>query len=143
LYGENEYAMNVLDLITNALGGGALGVLLRIGNGFFEEFKATREHARKLEEAKTMATIAADAAAWAAFTASQQAATVPANVSPWCANVITLFRPFITLMLVGIATAVYFRSAGLERAPMIEQINFAAFNCVGWWFGDRMARKTK
>jgi len=26
---------------------------------------------------------------------------------------------------------------------MVEQINFAAFNCVGWWFGDRMARKTK
>ena len=40
--------MNVLDLISNALGGGALGVLLRIGNGFFEEFKETREHARKL-----------------------------------------------------------------------------------------------
>jgi hypothetical protein len=30
-----------------------------------------------------------------------------------------------------------------ERAPMVEQINFAAFNCVGWWFGDRMARKSK
>ena len=135
--------MNVLDLVSNALGGGALGVLLRIGNGFFEEFKAGRDHARKLEEAKVLAGIAADAAAWAAFTASQQAATVPANVSPWCANVITLFRPFITLMLVVIATAVYFRSAGLDRAPMVEQINFAAFSAVGWWFGDRMAKKTK
>jgi len=135
--------MNVFDLVSNALGGGALGVLLRIGNGFFEEFKAGRDHARKLEEAKVLAGIAADAAAWAAFTASQQAATVPANVSPWCANVITLFRPFITLTLVVIATSVYFRSAGLDRAPMVEQINFAAFNCVGWWFGDRMARKTK
>lgn len=135
--------MNAFDLVSNALGGGALGVLLRIGNGLFEEFRSTRDHARKLEEAKAMATIAADAAAWAAFTASQQAATVPANVSPWCANIITLFRPFITLALVVIATAVYFRSAGLDRAPMTEQINFAAFNCVGWWFGDRMARKTK
>jgi hypothetical protein len=135
--------MNVLDLVSNALGGGALGVLLRIGNGCFEEFKATRDHARKLEEAKVMATIAADAAAWTAFTASQQAATVPSNVSPWCANVITLFRPFITLTLVVIATAVYFRSAGLDRAPMVDQINFAAFSAVGWWFGDRMAKKTK
>jgi hypothetical protein len=90
-----------------------------------------------------MATIAADAAAWAAFTASQQAATVPSNVAPWCANVITLFRPFITITLVGVATVVYFHSAGPERAPMVEQINFAAFNCVGWWFGDRMARKSK
>ena len=135
--------MNILDLLGNALGGGALGVILRIGNGFFEEFKAGRDHARKLEEAKTMATIAADAAAWAAFTASQQAATGPSNVAPWCANIITLFRPFITLTLVGIATVVYFHSVGPERSSMAEQANFAAFNCVGWWFGDRMARKSK
>ena len=133
----------MIDLLTNALGGGALGVILRIGNGFFEEFRAGRDHARKLEEAKTMAGIAADAAAWTAFTASQQAATVPSNVSPWCANIITLFRPFITLALVIIATVVYFHSVGPERAPMVEQVNFAAFNCVGWWFGDRMAKKTK
>ena len=129
--------MNILDLVGNALGGGALGVILRIGNGFFEEYKAGKDHARKLEEAKTMATIAADAAAWTAFTASQQAATVPSNVAPWCANIITLFRPFITITLVGVATV------GPERAPMVEQINFAAFNCVGWWFGDRMAKKNK
>ena len=135
--------MNILDLLGNALGGGALGVILRIGNGFFEEYKAGKDHARKLEEAKTMATIAADAAAWAAFTASQQAATVPSNVSPWCANVITMFRPFITLTLVVIATVVYFHSVGPERTPMAEQVNFAAFNAVGWWFGDRMAKKSK
>ena len=135
--------MNILDLASSALGGGALGVILRIGNGFFEEFKAGRDHARKLEEEKTMATIAADAAAWAAFTASQQAATVPSNVAPWCANVITLFRPFITLTLVGVATVVYFHSVGSERTPMAEQVNFAAFNAVGWWFGDRMAKKSK
>ena len=135
--------MNILDLLGNALGGGALGVILRIGNGFFEEFKAGRDHARKLEEAKTMAGIAADAAAWAAFTASQQAATVPSNVAPWCANIITLFRPFITLTLVGVATVVYFYSVGTDRSSMAEQVNFAAFNSVGWWFGDRMARKSK
>jgi hypothetical protein len=118
-------------------------VILRIGNGFFEEYKAGKDHARKLEEAKTMAGIAADAAAWAAFTASQQAATVPSNVAPWCANVITLFRPFITLTLVGVATVVYVHSVGSERTPMAEQVNFAAFNAVGWWFGDRMAKKNK
>ena len=135
--------MNILDLASNALGGGALGIVLRISNGLFEEFRAGRDHARKLEEAKVLAGIAADAAAWTAFTASQQAATVPSNVSPWCANIITLFRPFITLTLVVVATAVYFRSTGLDRAPTVDQLNFAAFNCVGWWFGDRMVKKTK
>ena len=135
--------MSVLDLISSSLGGGALGVVLRIGNGLFEEFKATRDHSRKLEEAKVMAGIAADAAAWTAFTASQQAAVVPANVSPWCANVITLFRPFITLTLIAVATLIYFHSAGAERTPVLEQINLAALNCVGWWFGDRMAKRNK
>ena len=41
----------MLEWLTSTLGGGAAGVLLRIGNGFFEEFRAGREHARKLEEA--------------------------------------------------------------------------------------------
>jgi hypothetical protein len=30
---------------------------------------------------------------------------------------------------------------GPERTPILEQINFTALNCVGWWFGDRMAKK--
>jgi len=32
----------MLDLLTNALGGGVLGVLLRIGNGFFETWRADK-----------------------------------------------------------------------------------------------------
>jgi hypothetical protein len=131
----------MLDLITNALGGGALGVLLRIGNGFFENYKAGQDHKRKLEEAKAMAEIASDKAKWDAFTASQQAATPPANTSAWAANLITLFRPFITLLLLILVTIVFFRVTALEQAEMIDEIQFCAFNCVGWWFGDRMTRK--
>lgn len=131
----------MLDLLTNALGGGALGVLLRIGNGFFENYKAGQDHKRKLEEAKVMAEIAADKSKWDAFTASQQAATPPANVSPWAANLITLFRPFITLMLVLISTVIYFYSTADAQSSTANELNFAAFNCIGWWFGDRMVRK--
>ena len=131
----------MLDLLTNALGGGALGVLLRIGNGFFENFKAGQDHKRKLEEAKAMAEIASDKAKWDAFTASQQAATPPANTSAWAANFITLFRPLITLLLLVLVTIVFFRVTELEQAEMIDEIQFCAFNCIGWWFGDRMSRK--
>jgi hypothetical protein len=131
----------MLDLLTNALGGGALGVLLRIGNGFFENFKAGQDHKRKLEEAKAMAEIASDKAKWDAFTASQQAATPPANTSAWAANLITLFRPLITLLLLVLVTIVFFRVTELEQAEMIDEIQFCAFNCIGWWFGDRMSRK--
>jgi hypothetical protein len=131
----------MLDLLTYALGGGALGVLLRIGNGFFENFKAGQDHKRKLEEAKAMAEIASDKAKWDAFTASQQAATPPANTSAWAANLITLFRPLITLLLLVLVTIVFFRVTALEQAEMIDEIQFCAFNCIGWWFGDRMSRK--
>jgi hypothetical protein len=131
----------MLDLLTNALGGGALGVLLRIGNGFFENYKAGQDHKRKLEEAKAMAEIASDKAKWDAFTASQQAATPPANTSAWAANLITLFRPLITLLLLILVTIVFFRVTELEQAEMIDEIQFCAFNCIGWWFGDRMSRK--
>jgi hypothetical protein len=133
----------MLDLITNALGGGALGVLLRIGNGFFDNYKAGQDHKRKLEEAKAMAEIASDKARWDAFTASQQAATPPDNISPWAANTITLFRPVITLLLLVLVTIVFFRVTSLEQADMIDEIQFCAFNCIGWWFGDRMTRKSK
>jgi hypothetical protein len=131
----------MLELLTNALGGGALGVLLRIGNGFFEEFRAGKEHARKLEEAKVMAGIAADKAAWDAFTASQQQATPPNNTPGWAAAILTLFRPFITLLLIIIVAIVFFNVTGQKQTDMVDEFQFAAFNCVGWWFGDRMARK--
>jgi hypothetical protein len=133
----------MLDLLTNALGGGALGVLLRIGNGFFDNYKSAQEHKRKLEEARVMAEIASDKAKWDAFTASQQAATPPDNISPWAANTITLFRPTITLLLLVLVTIVFFRVTVSEQADMIDEIQFCAFNCIGWWFGDRMTRKSK
>jgi len=133
----------MLDFLSSALGGGALGVLLRIGNGFFEEFRAGREHGRKLEEAKVLASIRQDEAAWEAFKASQQAGVVPANVHAWVADIVTLFRPFLTISLVLIATVIWFHAAEPSRASMTEQVAFAAFNCVGWWFGDRAAYRAK
>jgi hypothetical protein len=133
----------MLDFLSSALGGGALGVLLRIGNGFFEEFRAGREHGRKLEEAKVLASIRQDEAAWKAFEASQQASVVPPNVHAWVADVVTLFRPFLTISLVLIATVIWFYAAEPSRASMTDQVTFAAFNCVGWWFGDRAAYRAK
>ncbi len=131
----------MLDLLTNALGGGALGVLLRIGNGFFDNYKAGQEHKRELEKAKAMAEIAADKAQWEAFTASQNAAIAPVNTAPWAANVLTLFRPAITLLLLVLVTIVFFNVPDFEQADMVDEVQFAAFNCVGWWFGDRGNRK--
>ena len=131
----------MLELISSAFGGGAFGILMRIGNGFFENYKAAQEHKRKLEEAKVMSEIAANKSAWDAFIASQNASIPPANVSPWAANVITLFRPFITFLLLILVSIVFFRVSAADQANMVEQIQFCAFNSIGWWFGDRMARK--
>lgn len=133
----------MMEWLASAMGGGALGVLLRIGNGFFEEFRAGREHQRKLEEAKVMAGIAADKAAWDAFTASQNASAAPSSTPSWAAAIITLFRPAITLLLLILVTLVFFRVTANEQAGMISEIQFAAFNAIGWWFGDRMAVRMK
>lgn len=118
-------------------------MLLRIGNGFFEEFRAGREHSRKLEEAKVLAGIAADKAAWDAFTASQNASAAPSSTPGWAAAVITLFRPAITLLLLLLVALVFFKVSQSEQAGMISEIQFAAFNAIGWWFGDRMAVRMK
>jgi hypothetical protein len=115
--------------------------LLRICNGFFDNYKAGQDHKRELEKAKAMAEIAANKAQWDAFTASQQAATPPANISVWAANVITLFRPAITFLLLVLVTIIFFNVAALKQADMVDEVQFCAFNCIGWWFGDRMNRK--
>ena len=133
----------MLDLLTNALGGGALGVLLRIGNGFFETWRADKESKLRVEEAKAMAAIAADKAAWDAFTASQNASVAPSSTPDWAAAVITLFRPAITLLLLLLVAVVFFQVTQTEQAGMISEIQFAAFNAIGWWFGDRMAVRMK
>ena len=133
----------MLEWLASAMGGGAAGVLLRIGNGIFEEFRAGREHQRKLEEAKVMATIAADKAAWDSFQESQRQATPPSSTPWWAAATITLFRPAITLLLLLLVAVVFFQVTQTEQAGMISEIQFAAFNAIGWWFGDRMAVRMK
>lgn len=133
----------MFEWLASAMGGGAMGVLLRIGNGVFEEFRAGREHQRKLEEAKVMAGIAADKAAWDAFTASQNAAVAPVSTPSWAAAIITLFRPGITLLLLVLVAVVFFTVANADRVGMVSEIQFAAFNAIGWWFGDRMAIRMK
>jgi hypothetical protein len=90
-----------------------------------------------------LASIRQDEAAWKAFEASQQAGVVPPNVHAWVADVVTLFRPFLTISLVLIATVIWFYAAEPSRASMTDQVTFAAFNCVGWWFGDRAAYRAK
>lgn len=129
--------------LTAFLGSGAGGIILRLGNGLFEEWKAGREQERKLEEMKVMASIKQDEAAWKAFEASQAAAVVPSNVHPITADILTLFRPFITLILVAVATFVWFYAVEPQKADMTNQVAFAAFNAVGWWFGDRAALRLR
>jgi Zn-dependent protease with chaperone function len=47
------------------------------------------------------------------------------------------------LLLLAVVAAVFFRVTQSEQAGMISEIQFAAFNAIGWWFGDRMAVRMK
>lgn len=124
-------------LLAGAASGGLLGILGQVGVGALEEFRAGREHKRKLEEMKALQEIKVEDAAWRAFEASQAASKVPDNVSPWCANAITLFRPSLTVLFFGLAATAYFNAPDNVRADTVSEINACAFGLAYWWFGSR------
>lgn len=77
-------------------------------------------------------------AAFMASIADQTAAT--ARVSPWAADVLALFRPGLTTMLVGgTICAIGFKWNGAEITGDLVQLTAVA---VAWWFGDRAKDKS-
>lgn len=128
-------------LLTGAASGGLLGIVGQFGVGLLEEFRATRESQRKIAEMKALAEIREGEAAWKAFEASQAASRPPESVSPWCANVITLFRPGLTLLFFGLAGYAFAVSPDSTRAEYVSEINACAFGLAYWWFGSRYQQR--
>lgn len=126
-----------MSFITSILSGGVLGVVGQLGVGFLEEWRAGREHDRKLAEMKLAGELKADAAAWDAFAASQKASEVAANVPAWCAAVITLFRPFLTVLFFGLAAYAFAVATAAQRSTTLDDVNACAFGLAYWWFGSR------
>jgi hypothetical protein len=135
--------VSFLSILTGAASGGLLGLVGQLGVGALEEFRAGREHSRKLAEMRALQEMKVEDSAWRAFEASQAASKVPDNVSPWCANTITLVRPGLTVLFFGLAATAYFNAPDTVRADTLSEINACAFGLAYWWFGSRYQARLK
>lgn len=111
--------------------------------GWLEIYRADKESSRKIAEMRALAEIKTEEAAWHAFAASQKASEPPANVPPWCAAIITLFRPFLTLLFFGLAAYAFATAAPAARDSMLTEINACAFGLAYWWFGSRYQSRVR
>lgn len=127
----------VAKLLSGALGGGLLGIAGQFLVGWMETRRLDSESRRKIAELKALAEIKAEESAWTAFTAAQEATKAPENVPAWCAAVLTLTRPALTLCLLAFAIYVYATAAPAVRADMTVETTACAFGAVWFWFGSR------
>ncbi|MCY4324686.1 MAG: hypothetical protein OXC81_01510, partial [Betaproteobacteria bacterium] len=62
------------------------------------------------------------------------------RISTWVANIKSLFRPFLTLLLLGLSGAIIFELGPVDKPELLryaEQIIFTSCTAISWWFGDR------
>lgn len=127
----------VLKALSGALGGGLLGILGQFLVGWMETRRLDAESARRIAEMRAMADIKTEEAKWTAFTAAQTAAKPSGTEPAWCAAVITLTRPVLTVLLVGFAMYVYSTATNDVRAEMTNETLACCFGAVWFWFGNR------
>jgi hypothetical protein len=87
---------------------------------------------------------AAEASAATEIKAASYAHDVAGGESQWVTNVLRLFRPAITLFLVGVGSIFFFFVSDEMlikdlpiKAVIVESVLYAASAAVFWWFGDR------
>lgn len=134
-------------LLSGAVGGGLLGIAGQFLVAWMETRRLDAESRRRISEMRALAEMKAEESAWGAFAAAQTAAQPPQNVPPWCAAVITLTRPALTLLLLCFAVYVYSTATPQVRGDMTTEIVACAFGAVWFWFGSRyqsrLAQKPK
>lgn len=130
--------MKILDLLFS---GGVMGGVLTIAQGFFAEFQKDKESKRRLAEVAAVAASAEKKAAWDAFAVSQGQDSAGHGVSAWVNDIRALMRPILTVLLVGFVIYVYATATAELRAGLSDEITFAGFTAVFWWFGSRFAKK--
>lgn len=146
--------MSIVDLLFNAAGGGVVGGLLNLGTRWFEVYAKRKEAEVEIMRMEAMAKIKVEEMSWAAFGKSQENVNedvvISDKASPWVINLGELVdcfrsftRPALTWLLLGMLVLVYFNAAPEQQKFMAEQITFAAFTALFWWYGSRYSKPTK
>jgi len=123
-------------LLLNFLSGGVLGSLAQALLGWLH----TKQQIALMEAQAKHASIVAE---WGAFTAAQnaEAATNTARAYQWAETVKTLWRPFLTLLLL-VLTAWMLREASAEVVDFsVAQMTQLTGMSVAFWFGGRYLEK--
>ena len=146
---------DLIGIAASAAGGGVFGLIgTSLGRlaGYFERRQSiAHEERRWLHEIKLsdMQTVAAAQTAeaalneidtegrWAGLQASLAAEAAIAGSYKWVDAVRALTRPFLTVLLWGIATLIWFSATPTDRVMITETATFAATAATLWWFGDR------
>ena len=127
-----------LSLLGNVASGGLLGLVGQGVSGWLHIKQVQAETTAQCQLIEAQKGLAAETASAAAFAASQQAETATAaNVSPWAANIKTLWRPALTLLLLVLSSVIYFNSQEATREQIASDIVTATTACIFWWFGSR------
>lgn len=130
--------MSWASLLGNVASGGVLGLVGQLATGWLHLKEKAQENAHELALIEAQKGLAVEQANATAFAASQQAeATTAANVSPWAANIKTLWRPALTLLLLILTAGIYYSAAADVRAEISGDIVTATTACIFWWFGSR------
>lgn len=136
--------MDILGLLVNGVGGGALGSVLHCFTSYFDT-------KNKIALMNAQVAAAEKTEAWKAFSESQVGANtpmkVPENVHPWISGfyvivdaIRQLTRPLLTWAAIAIICMVYFRATPSVRDTMSGEIVFGCFTAVFWWFGSRYSK---
>jgi hypothetical protein len=83
----------MIAFLTSALGGSLVGGLLNLVNGWSETLRKERETVLQIKLMEAQTASAEKTAAWQAFSESQKdrdGYTIPTNVWPWVASVVSL-----------------------------------------------------
>lgn len=142
----------ILDALMGAASGGLFGSLLHLGSAWFDTYRKGKEADIQIRLMNAQSDVAEKSAAWAAFTASQQAQatpfTVPANAAPWAATVFTLVealnratRACLCWMGVFLLASAYFAATPERQGAMQPEIQFGVWTIIFWFFGARYSKQ--
>lgn len=131
----------ILSLLTS----GGLGFFGTIAQGWFEVWRAGKESERKIAEMRALSEMKEQEAAWTAYTAAQgaEAATNTGRGLPWVEAVKSLWRPFLTLLLLAVLAFYMSRATEPVFAACMDDLKVCAFNSIAFWFGSRYAAQIR
>lgn len=158
-------AVDILDMLTSAAGGGVLGIigsgLKYVGNYFENKQKMAMEAQKnahelqliekqsqlKVVELETEGRIASEKSASDIKLASYSVFTDMSNIYKWAATIISLNRVIITWALWILTWWIAKQAIDMRGASIIDgkdimnqivnNVTFCAALATTWWFGDR------